>query len=214
MTIDSIIFDLDGTLWDATDMVVKGWNKALEEYGQEHRLSIEPLTKEQVRKVMGLQIDEIARRFFPQLSEEGRKVLMDKGCEIECRYLLEDGGKPYPYVLETLALLARKYKLFIVSNCQAGYIETFLAAHQLEHYFADFENPGRTGLSKAENIKMVIERNNLQSPVYLGDTTGDGRAAHQAGIPFIYARYGFGDVEEYDAVIDSFQALPEVIEQW
>ncbi|MNC77179.1 Phosphoglycolate phosphatase [compost metagenome] len=47
----------------------------------------------------------------------------------------------------------------------------------------------------------------MQSPVYLGDTEGDYAAAQKAGIPFIYARYGFGDVKGYDKAIDSFAEL-------
>ena len=71
----------------------------------------------------------------------------------------------------------------------------------------DYENPGRTGLSKGENINLIIERNNLDSPVYVGDTAGDFTAAKYAGIPFIYAKYGFGQVTEYDDVIEKFEEL-------
>jgi len=39
--------------------------------------------------------------------------------------------------------------------------------------------------------------------VYVGDTLGDAEAAKKAGLPFIWARYGFGDVKEYDDLIDS-----------
>ena len=79
--------------------------------------------------------------------------------------------------------------------------------YNLDKYFVDFECPGRTNLSKAENIKIVIERNNLKHPVYVGDTQMDCDAAKKAGIPFIYARYGFGNTEEYNHVIDKFEEL-------
>lgn len=68
--------------------------------------------------------------------------------------------------------LSDTYDLFIVSNCQDGYIESFYEYHKLERYFKDYENPGRTGLSKGENIKLVIDRNNLDAPVYVGIRTG------------------------------------------
>ncbi|MEK3699049.1 hypothetical protein NYE33_18925 [Paenibacillus sp. FSL R10-2199] len=47
-----------------------------------------------------------------------------------------------------------------------------------------------------------MERNHLSSPVYVGDTEGDRRAAEITGIPFVYASYGFGEVSSYDYVID------------
>lgn len=109
-----------------------------------------------------------------------------------------------------LESLSQKYKLFIVSNCQEGYIEAFYNYHQLETYFIDYENPGRTGLSKGENIKLIIERNQLKSPVYIGDTLGDQQAAKAAGIPFVYANYGFGEVEEYDYIIHSLRELQTI----
>ncbi len=95
----------------------------------------------------------------------------------------------------------------VVSNCQHGYIEAFYKYHSLEKYFLDYENPGRTGLSKGENIKLIIKRNDLTSPVYVGDTEGDLDASEFAGVPFVYAKYGFGKVSKYDYVIENFNEL-------
>jgi phosphoglycolate phosphatase len=77
----------------------------------------------------------------------------------------------------------------------------------LEKYFLDFEYPGRSGKLKADNIRMVVERNGLESPMYVGDTLGDAKASKEAGVPFIFARYGFGEVEDYVAAIDSLNDL-------
>ena len=71
--------------------------------------------------------------------------------------------------------------------------------------------PGRTGLTKGENIKLVIKRNNLKNPIYVGDTQGDANAAKFAGVPFIFAEYGFGEVEEYNESIKSFNELLKLI---
>ena len=72
-----------------------------------------------------------------------------------------------------------------MSNCQDGYVPAFLHAHKLGQYFADIEMSGRTGLDKGSNIKLIMERNNIESAVYIGDTEGDEKAARFAGIPFI-----------------------------
>ncbi|MNC58677.1 Phosphoglycolate phosphatase [compost metagenome] len=129
---------------------------------------------------------------------------------MECVCLAEQGGRLFEQLEEVLKVLSAKYKLFIVSNCQAGYIEAFYKYHQLQKYFADFENPGRTGLSKGENIKLVMERNNLKNPVYVGDTEKDLKAARDAGIPFVFASYGFGEVSDYEYIIHSFEGLLEL----
>ncbi len=209
--IDGIIFDLDGTLWDATEPVRVSWNKALKEYSDEQGLPTEELSMDQIKSVMGLQIPEIGKKLFPSFSEGVQSKIMGRGGEIECGYLREHGGILYPHVEKTLAALASKYKLFIVSNCQVGYIEAFFFAHRLEKYFVDYEHPGRTGLSKGGNIQLIMRRNELKNPVYVGDTLGDAKAAQTAGIPFIYASYGFGCVENYTEAIDSFEQLLEIL---
>ncbi len=203
MKIDSIIFDLDGTLWDSTEGVSKTWSLVLNKYDYERK----EVTVEDLHSCMGKQLDEIGKILFPKLSSEVRKNLMNECCTLENEYLGKHGGVLYAKVEETLKELSKKYKLFVVSNCQDGYIECFFKAHKLDKYFTDYECPGRTGLSKGENNKLVIERNNLKKPVYVGDTEGDAESARVAGIPFVFAKYGFGSVEKYQYEIDSFQDL-------
>jgi phosphoglycolate phosphatase len=159
---------------------------------------------------MGLQMHEIMQKLFPHLNAEVHKELIQSCGEIEGDFLSERGGILYENLEEVLQALSEKYELYIVSNCQEGYIEAFYAYHGLEKYFRDFENPGRTGLSKGENIKLLMKRNGLEAPVYVGDTAGDQKAAKDAGIPFVYAKYGFGDVEDYDYAIERFDELLEI----
>lgn len=203
---DSIIFDLDGTLWDSSDVVVVGWNSVLNNY----QGIANAVTKEDLQGIMGLQVYEAGRKLFPDVDADTQQKILRECCEIECKHLAKQGGRLYEGLEEMLKALSARYKLFIVSNCQAGYIEAFYEYHQLEKYFVDYENPGRTGLSKGENIKLVMDRNNLSSPVYVGDTEGDRKAAEFAGIPFVYASYGFGEVSHYDEKIDYLKELTEL----
>jgi phosphoglycolate phosphatase len=200
---DSIIFDLDGTLWDSIDSVLIVWNRIL----QNESANRKKVTREDFSSTMGLQIHEIGKRLFPDLDDNEQKRLLKICCTDESDYLGANGGDLYENVEKVLSILSRKYKLYIVSNCQDGYIEAFYKFHKLDRYFCDYENPGRTGLSKGENIKLIMERNDLSNPVYVGDTEGDLTAARCAGIPFVYASYGFGQVTEYDYHIESFDEL-------
>ena len=101
--------------------------------------------------------------------------------------------------------------MFIVSNCQSGYIELFLKKTGLAPYVTDTECFGDTGMKKAENIRLVVARNGLQQPVYVGDTKGDEEAAHAAGVPFVHAAYGFGRAVQPEAVIGTFSDLLTLI---
>ena len=112
---------------------------------------------------------------------------------------------------QTLAALSARCPLFLVSNCQDGYIEAFFQAHGLGRYFTDYENPGRTGLPKADNIALVAERNGLRRPLYIGDTQGDYDAASKAGVPFLHAAYGFGRIDRPVPSVATFGDLPDAI---
>ena len=199
-----ILFDLDGTLWDSVEGVSASWNLALERMGRPERVS-----EEYVHSVMGKTMDVIARETFPGETDADAQRLLAVCLEEENAYLREHGGVLYEGLEETLGRLREDgWFLGIVSNCQEGYIEAFLAHHGLEDDFDDTENFGRTGHGKGDNIRLVVERNHLDRAVYLGDTRGDYDAAGEAGIPFIHAAYGFGTVPEGTPAIRDIRDLP------
>lgn len=141
-------------------------------------------------------MDVIADKLFYDASEKNRKLMLEKCCNYGHDDLRENTDNLlYPEVKETLMKLSEKCRLFIVSNCQCGYIELFMKKAEVEKYITDFECYGNTGKCKGESIKLVIERNNLEDVVYVGDTQGDYEATVLAGIPFVFAKYGFGSVE-------------------
>lgn len=207
---DGIIFDLDGTMWDTRKPICEAWNIILSNHPEIHRA---PITETDLNDCMGLPMYDIAARLFPEEQEIIRNTLMDELCTFENGYLAEKGGILYPQLADTLYELSRKYPLFIVSNCQDGYIESFLTAHLMSDFFKDTECWGRTFLPKGESNKILIKRNDLKNPVYVGDTAGDARSAEDAGIDFIYAAYGFGKVDDdrYVARIDKFSDLQEIL---
>lgn len=129
----------------------------------------------------------------------------------EISFISQYGGRLYEGLKETLDILKSKYRLFIVSNCQEGYIEAFLGYHKLNAFFEDYELYGRTGKQKGENIRLLLDRNGISSAVYVGDTQGDLDAADFAGTEFIYAAYGFGCVNRKTLEISSFSDLCNII---
>lgn len=205
--VDSILFDLDGTLWDSTDIVAEAWNRVL---AKEAKVDMH-LTGDDLKKLFGHPLPVIASMLFTELPKEEQLELMDRCCAEEHIALEQTCGKLFPHLEETLKVLSKDYKLCIVSNCEDGYIETFLKGSRLSAYFTDFECPGNSGLLKGDNNKLIVKRNGLKSPVYLGDTQGDADAAAYAEIPFIFAKYGFGSVKEYKYSITQFSDLPNLL---
>jgi phosphoglycolate phosphatase len=208
MKLDAIIFDLDGTLWDSTNTILDSWNKTIGKHDEiDKQLDIND-----IKGMMGLSISDIAKKIFPYLDEKRGLDILNKCCKNDSLFLNKHGAILYEKLEYVLSVLIKDYRLFIVSNCQDGYIESFLNYHNLNKYFEDYEYIGRTGLKKGENIKLVINRNNLKSAIYVGDTQGDKDASKVAGIPFVYASYGFGSVDGYDYKIDCLEDIFKVID--
>lgn len=204
---DGIIFDLDGTLWDTIDSCVKTLSEVKNKYSD----ILYDISAEEIKNTMGLPFDEIVKIYYGYLDKEKAEKYTKEAFNRNVDNLLKNGGTLYPKLQETIKELSKYFKLCIVSNCIEGYIESFLNTSMLNDYFCDYESHGKTKLTKGENIKLVIERNHLKNAIYVGDTQGDKSAATYAGIPFMYASYGFGNVIEYDYKLNEISEILKVL---
>ncbi len=201
---DSVILDIDGTVWNTTDIVSVAWNRAIKRSG----FDAAAVAGEILRHEFGKTMDVIALDLWPNLDDLKRTRLMALCCEEEQLALhSNEADITYPGVLEGIRRLSELVPVFIVSNCQAGYIELTLSKTGLQDCVKDIECFGRTGKGKADNLRLLIQRNSLKAPVYVGDTQGDCDACEAASVPFIWAAYGFGTAASYIGKIDCFSQL-------
>ena len=203
-----VIFDLDGTLWDSSEQVAESWNIALaEETGREWKLAAADISQN-----MGLTMNQIADNMFPEYGEEERYALA-RHCEVfENEYISIHGARLYKDVRETLEELhASGVLMAVVSNCQKDYVKAFLDSMKMHELFIDYEEWGRSGLLKADNIRLVMRRNDIDDAVYVGDIQADADASAKAGVPCIWASYGFDRIDKPAAVLDSFDKLPALL---
>lgn len=203
-----LIFDMDGTLWDSSANVAASWTEKIRLLG----LDRPEITKQDIMGVMGLTMDRLAAIIFSDLPEDKRMELLDLCCEYENGYLRSHGGVLYPDLEETLQRLSENYGLYIVSNCQKGYIEAFLDYYGFWKYFCDIECYGNNLLDKGSNIALLAERNGLRKAWYIGDIQGDYDSAMKAGVGFIHAAYGFGTIRETVPELERFSDLPELLD--
>jgi phosphoglycolate phosphatase len=204
-----IIFDMDGTLWDSAEGVAKSWTEVVQRLHDKERV----ITTEDIHSIMGLTMDRIADILFPELPKDERMKLLDACGNDENEYLRQHGGILYPQLEETLIELKKKYPLYIVSNCQSGYIEAFLEYYDFGKYFDDIECYGNNELGKGDNIRLVADRNHLDDAVYVGDIMGDYVSSKEAGVRFIHAAYGFGEIDDEVITISEFAELPRVMSE-
>lgn len=204
-----IIFDMDGTLWDSSENVAISWTEKVRELGYD----FPDITQQDVMGVMGLTMDRIADILFGSLPLEERRELLDRCCDNEQQYLLRHGGVLYPDLEKTLIRLKKKYHLYIVSNCQSGYIETFLEHYGFGKYFDDIECYGNNLKGKGGNIALIVSRNGLDRAWYVGDIQGDYDSTMEAGIDFIHAAYGFGTIDQPVPELERFSDLPGLMKE-
>ena len=200
---DALVFDLDGTLWDTCETCAIAWNTV----AARNAVAFRPIVAADVRGVTGLPHSECIRTVFAGVSERELQILIKETMSEDNLAVASRGGELYPGVLAGLRALSTAHHLFIVSNCQAGYIEAFLGFTGLGDVFGDHECWGNTGRSKAHNLAALIARNDLASVHMIGDTAGDAAAAAACGVPFGFARWGFGQCPEASLSFASFEAL-------
>ena len=203
-----LIFDMDGTLWDSSENVAASWTEKVRLLGYDRP----PITKQDIMSVMGFTMDRIADIIFGDLPKDERMKLLDECGNHENDYLRRHGGVLYPDLEETFIRLREKYHLYIVSNCQSGYIEAFLEYCGFGKYFDDIECYGNNLKEKGDNIALIVKRNSLDKAWYVGDIQGDYDATMKAGLDFIHAAYGFGTIKQTVPELERFSDLPELLD--
>ena len=203
----AVIFDVDGTLWDASDAMALGWMTVMNE-------QFDPdfyLDGVGIRPILGRTPAELAEAIMPGVPEDKALRIFHVISKGSLPIMAREAPEPFEGFREVIPRLAEKYRLFIVSNCDSGYIEMFLDVTGLGEYFDGHLCPGDTGEGKAENIRTIMKQYGVETAVYVGDTEKDRRECERAGVPFIYASYGYGDVTGYAAKIDCPAELPDVL---
>ena len=204
MEFESLIFDIDGTLWDSRAMVAEGYNIQLHKEGLDHLA----VTRDDLTPLFGKVKEELADALFGSISQPERYDLINRCMDMERKHMAaSECAIGFPAVKETLEQLAKKYRLFIVSNCDCGYPELCMEKLGLEQLIQGHLCYGDTGTAKGQTILRLMQTHGISSACYIGDTQGDATAAKVAGIPFVYCAYGFGKVDGFWKSIDCFADL-------
>ena len=197
---DALLFDMDGTLWDAVNTYTLAWNKYFQNHGLGKRL-----TKADLDNLMGLEEGAFLEIVLPDFPENERAHRYKEVVRLQYDLIDDIGGEIYPGVTKYLPLLQKKYKLFIVSNCPEFTIKHFMKFAKIEPLIVDSFSHGQNYKAKHENISDLISTYQLKRPIYIGDTNSDMIQSKKAGIPFVFMSYGFGQCAHFDQSFDSFE---------
>jgi phosphoglycolate phosphatase len=199
---DSLIFDMDGTLWDAADTYTESWNLMFK------KLNIEKvMRREELLERIGWEGSKVMASILPEFDEEQRTEVYNAVNGLRRELIPKKGGVLYDGVPEGLKQLSKKYKLFILSNCGQGIIRVFIDWAEIDDLITDELAYGVNRMPKHHNMQLLTDTHQLKAPVYIGDTSGDGEQSRKAGIPFVFVSYGFGKTNDYDLKFDDFKSL-------
>ncbi|MBQ9518267.1 MAG: HAD-IA family hydrolase [Firmicutes bacterium] len=209
--IKAIIFDLDGTLLDTGEGVVKSLEYTVKKMG------FAPLTRAQLESFVGPPIKKRLLELYDMPVEAA-----DKATQVfRARYGEGDIflAKRYEGIDSCLAALKTKYKLAVATYKREDQAIRLLEKQGIAKYFDIMHGSDAAAtMSKADIIKLVIKE--LGCPksdiLMVGDSDNDALGAENAGINFIGVTYGYGfktadDVNQFKniGIADSCGALTE-----
>ncbi|MBI9066931.1 MAG: HAD family hydrolase [Salinivirgaceae bacterium] len=199
---DSIFFDMDGTLWNGVNSYAQGFNDFFESNDIPRRVK-----KNDLYLYMGMEEEQYLEMTLPEFSPNDRKTIYKEIILFQYKQIDLNGGDLYEGVKDGLVKLAEKYKLFIVSNCPEFTIQHFMTWAKIKDTITDSMAHGMNYKPKHENIKYLIDKHHLESPIYIGDTDSDRKQCDLLKIPFGFVSYGFGDSNNYCLKFDTFNQL-------
>ena len=214
---DTILFDMDGTLLDTLDDLHASVNYALEQS------SLPLVTLDETREAAGygsiVLIEMLTKHTFVTGSPEFQRVFDDFNAHYKAH--CNDATRPYPGIMDMLAgLKERGLKMAIVSNKVQPETEALR-----ELWFADFipVAVGRVeGIAPKPDPAMAFKALELldsrpKDARFVGDSQPDVRTGKNAGCTSVGCTWGFRDFatleEEYpDFIIDSPLELLDIVD--
>lgn len=202
--IDTVIFDLDGTLLYTLEDLTDSVNHIMRQFGYKER------TLEEIRSFVGNGIGNLIKKTLPQnITKEQSEIVLKKFSEY---YTLNCQNKTRPYdgIMELLDTLKKEgYKLAIVSNKNhkaAKELSKIYFKNYIDETIGDGEGYGRK--PEPEGVFKAIEvlGSTVESSVYVGDSEVDIETGKNASIKTIIVTWGFRKKEYLISVGGEFFA--------
>jgi len=203
-----IIFDVDGTLFEAFKIALPAFQKVLEHYNKTY-------SEVELKDMLGRPNLEIWATLLPEEDEDGRQrafALMD---EEELNLIKNDAGQLYDDVKATLkTLFDQGHQLYTLSNCAIEYLHTIVEHFGLQAYFTELicadHYPGE---SKVQILARILQGET--DAVMIGDRFHDIIAGKVNQVATIWCSYGYGlksEIMGADYTVSRFVEILPIIE--
>jgi phosphoglycolate phosphatase len=206
----AFIFDMDGTLFQ-TNLILEPALDATFDVLRTSGLWQGETPIEKYREIMGVPLPVVWETLCPmhtiEIREESNVLFHVKLIE----QIRNHQGALYPYAEQTLAALSENYPLYIASNGQVDYLQAIVETYQLERFIKGiYSIQSIVSGHKSDLVKRVVEENEIQNGVVVGDRSSDIQAAHDNQLQSIGVRFDFAqdnELQKADIIIDDLTAL-------
>ena len=217
LSVRAVLFDLDGTLVDSAPDLTLAANKMLSALG------CPQVNCSQVKGWVGDGVGSLVRRALTTiLGDVPAESLFEQSYVLFQRYYAESvyqDSTLYPGVHETLQTLKSSgLALACVTNKPSRFTKPMLEKSGLTGFFGAVVSGDDLSLKKPDPAPLEFAAEQLGVPltacVLVGDSTNDIRAAGAAGIPVLWASYGYAgrDDIEQDATHGAIDTIFQLCE--
>ena len=217
LSVRAVLFDLDGTLVDSAPDLTLAANKMLSALGypQVNCTQVKGWVGDGVRSL-------VLRALTAIVGDVPDESLIEQGYGLFQRYYAESvyqDSTLYLGVHETLQTLKSSgLALACVTNKPSRFTKPVLEKSGLTRFFSAVVSGDDLSLKKPDPAPLEFAAEQLGVPltacVLVGDSINDIRAAGAAGIPVLWATYGYAgqDVIEQDATYGAIDAICQLCE--
>jgi phosphoglycolate phosphatase len=192
--ITNVVFDLDGTLTDPAEGILRCIQHSLTV------LEIPCPPDAELTRFIGPPLREV----FCQLCVSADEVLVERAVTVFRERFSTIGlfeNTPYPDVSQMLIDLSGKsYNLYVATSKPQVFAEQILKHFSLADHFIEIHGNDLAGNldDKAELLRDLVERRKLapQTTIMIGDRKHDVIAAQKNGVTSLAVTYGYGSKEE------------------
>ncbi len=204
------VFDLDGTLSDPSEGIVRSFRHALAAHG------LPAVADADIRAEIGPPLDAAFRKLAPGIDEGAITGLVATYREryADTGYAENTLYPEIPPLLERLR--AARVPLGVCTSKREDFARRILALFGLDHLFR-FVDGGDVGVSKASQLSHLLSAGAIDGDaVMIGDRAVDIEAAGANGLAAVGVLWGFGGIEELAgaspaAIVDTPDGLGDLL---
>jgi phosphoglycolate phosphatase len=213
--ISTLIFDLDGTLFQTEKMALPAFRCTFERLMEQGICQRMP-SGEQMTSVFGMTTADLWKTLLPTASDEERALADEILLEEELAHLNKGYGELYPHVWETLSYFqSRRLRLYIASNGGERYVKGVARAMGIERFFLHIYSAGEYKTARKEDlVARLLADDGGRPAVMVGDRQSDVKAGKENGLFVVGCDFGFARPHELDGadrIIHHFSELRQII---